>query len=125
MVTGSCLCGRVRYEIVGAVKRTSHCHCTMCQKQHGAAFASYANVASEAFSYTSGRESVARYQSSPEVTRCFCQHCGSNLTWQMAQIDERIAVTLGTFDTPFEGVVTTELHLEDRASWLSHSHKES
>ena len=37
---GSCLCGGVRFEITGPLMRSSHCHCRMCQKQHGAAFRS-------------------------------------------------------------------------------------
>lgn len=39
---GSCLCGAVRYQVDGPPKRVAHCHCTLCQKHHGAAFGSYA-----------------------------------------------------------------------------------
>ena len=46
MLKGSCLCGGVRYRADGAVEHASHCYCTMCQKQHGAAAGSYANLAS-------------------------------------------------------------------------------
>ena len=44
MLRGSCLCGTVRYEIRGPVGRVSHCHCAMCRKAHGAAFATYGRV---------------------------------------------------------------------------------
>lgn len=118
MYAGGCLCGRVKYAIDGPVKRTSHCHCRMCQKQHGAAFASYANVASADFAYVEGAPEVTAYESSPGVTRCFCKVCGSNLTWQMAAHKDRIAVSLGTFDTPYEGKVGQEFHEDSRASWL-------
>lgn len=119
MYSGSCLCGRVRYQIAGPVKRTSHCYCGMCQKQHGAAFATYANVGSADFSYTEGAGSVAVFASSPGVERCFCKVCGSNLTWQMAAHKDRIAVTLGTFDTPYTGTDHEVLHFEDRAGWYA------
>src|SRR5437016_3555924 len=41
-VTGSCLCGAVRYEVDSPATQVDNCHCPMCRKQHGAAFATYA-----------------------------------------------------------------------------------
>jgi hypothetical protein len=119
MIEGSCLCERIRYQIDGEVKRASHCFCTMCQKQHGAACGTYANVASAAFSYRSGEDSVVAYESSPGITRCFCRHCGSTLTWQMAQHNGRIAVTLGTFDTPYDGEVNEEIYPDNKPHWMA------
>ncbi|MGV3652599.1 MAG: GFA family protein, partial [Noviherbaspirillum sp.] len=81
MYEGSCLCGGVKYRIDGEIKSSSNCHCTMCQKQHGAAFASYGNVYLDALSYLCGQDLLAFFQSSPGVTRTFCMNCGSNLTW--------------------------------------------
>lgn len=118
MYSGSCLCGAVRYAIRGPVRRTSNCWCVMCQKQHGAAFAPYANVASGDLHILQGTESITRYASSPGVERTFCKVCGANLTWQMEAHRDRIAVTLGTFDTPWEGKVRDDLHLESKPGWL-------
>lgn len=118
MYLGSCLCGAVRYEIRGDVTRTSNCWCTMCQKQHGAAFGPYANIATGALAFVQGEESITRYASSPGVERAFCKVCGSNLTWQMDAHRDRIAVTLGTFDTPYEGKVVHDLYIENKPGWL-------
>jgi len=118
MYKGSCLCGTVRYEIRGPIDRTSNCWCKMCQKQHGAASGPYANVASRDLHWVQGADAIARYASSPGVERCFCKICGSTLTWQSASHSERNAVTLGTFDTPYEGKVTHDLHRESKPGWL-------
>jgi Glutathione-dependent formaldehyde-activating enzyme len=48
--SGGCLCGAVRYTVTGEIKDVSHCHCSMCRKAHGAAFATYASVSSQSFS---------------------------------------------------------------------------
>lgn len=40
-MTGSCLCGTVRYAITGAFETVGHCHCSTCRKTHGAAFATW------------------------------------------------------------------------------------
>lgn len=79
MLRGSCLCGSVRYEIRGAVGRAVHCHCSMCRKAHGAAFATYGRVERSDFTLVSGAGDIASYSSSPGVTRTFCKRCGSNL----------------------------------------------
>src|SRR5438094_273119 len=48
-LTGGCLCGAVRYEIEGKLRHITHCHCGMCRKAHGAAFATYASLARRRF----------------------------------------------------------------------------
>ncbi len=78
MLSGSCLCGAVSYEIDAPIESASHCHCSQCRKAHGAAFATYGKVRREAFRYVAGADAVAEYHSSPGVTRTFCRHCGSN-----------------------------------------------
>ena len=118
MYRGSCLCGAVRYEIRGQIDRTSKCWCTMCQKQHGSAFGPYANVASGDLHYLQGEAAITHYASSPGVERCFCKVCGSNLTWQSLDHSDRIAVSLGSFDTPYEGKVSTDLYIESTPGWL-------
>ena len=90
----------------------------MCQKQHGAASGPYANVASSALVWVRGADAITRYASSPGVARGFCKVCGSTLTWQMESHSDRIAVTLATFDTPYEGQVTHDLHLDSKPGWL-------
>ena len=118
MYKGSCLCGAVRYEIRGVILRTSQCWCTMCQKQHGAASGPYANVASADLRFVQGEDALTHYASSPGVDRTFCKVCGSNIGWQMDAHRDRIGITLGTFDTPYEGKVTEDLYIDSKPGWL-------
>lgn len=75
---GSCLCGEVTYE-VDIVGDLTLCHCTMCQKAHGAPFGVYAPVANDQYKVLTGQEYITSYRSSADVTRTFCSQCGSNL----------------------------------------------
>jgi len=77
--TGSCLCGVVRYRIDAPINELTHCHCKMCRKAHGEAFASYASVPLEAFHFLSGKDQLGVFHSSEHVTRTFCIRCGANL----------------------------------------------
>lgn len=98
MIRGSCLCRAVQYEITEPLQEMSSCHCSMCRKAHGAAFATYAQTAAKAFRFTVGEDHVRRYRSSPPVQRCFCGECGSNLLFLFDSMPEAVWVAAGTFD---------------------------
>lgn len=118
MYKGSCLCGAVHYEISGPVAYASNCWCTMCQKQHGAASGPYINVALADYRVVTGADRVREYASSSGVWRGFCQDCGSSLTWRSNARTDRIAVTLGTLDTPYAGQLAHEYFPENKPHWL-------
>ena len=74
---GSCLCGSVQYELDGQFEVMSHCHCSMCRKHHGAAFATFVTVPLHGFRWISGEDVLSTYQSSAYGKRTFCGKCGS------------------------------------------------
>jgi hypothetical protein len=78
-VKGECLCGKVRYEVAGPLFNADHCHCSMCRRQHGAAFATYADFNPGDFKWTSGADLVKVYTTSQGGGWCFCNDCGSTL----------------------------------------------
>lgn len=117
---GSCLCGAIHYEARAEIKAASHCHCSMCQKAHGAAFGSYGNVPVGSFAFTQGADLVRHRESSPGVTRSFCTQCGSPLTWHSEHGDAAawISFSLGTLDTPFTpGKALRSIHQESVPPW--------
>lgn len=115
---GGCLCGGVRYRAALPVFHASHCYCRMCQKQHGAAAGSYANVARAGFVVEQGADLITEYASSAEGRRGFCRVCGSTLFWRSTASPDRIAITLGTLEPPYTGLVERELHVENKPVWL-------
>ncbi len=115
---GSCLCGGVRYRAALPVAHTSHCYCTMCQKQHGAAAGSYANVASAGLTITQGADLIVEYASSEHGRRDFCRVCGSTLFWRSTVSPDRVAITLGTLEPAYAGKVERELFAENKPAWL-------
>src|SRR5262245_48028906 len=98
MPKGSCLCGVVRYEVNGPLRHITHCHCSMCRKQHGAAFATYAPVRRERFRIVTGADAIARFPSSSTVSREFCSRCGSSLFWSTSERPDVVSIALGTLD---------------------------
>ena len=61
MITGSCECREIKYQLDGDITDFCHCHCSQCRRMHGAAFASFAGVSKSDFSYLSGNPVLDRY----------------------------------------------------------------
>ncbi len=77
MAKGSCLCGAVKWRADEPLQDMTHCHCSMCRKAHGAAFATYAGTDASGFEWLAGEDEVTWFESSPGFRRGFCRHCGS------------------------------------------------
>jgi hypothetical protein len=61
-VHGQCLCGAVKYEVDAIGPRMAHCHCSMCRKFHGAAFATFGEARAEDFRWLEGEHLLSSYQ---------------------------------------------------------------
>lgn len=117
MIRGSCLCRAIRFEISGGLDRASHCHCSMCRKAHGAAFGSYVGVQKNSLHWLSGADLIARYSSSPDVTRTFCSRCGSTLQYIHRAQPERFALALGVLDDDPGVRPVLHMFVADKAPW--------
>ena len=96
IIKGGCLCGKVRYQVAEPLFNADHCHCLMCRRQHGAAFAAYAEFMAGDLQWTSGESIVKVFEPSADAGWCFCSEFGSTL----AGADKGIiaTITLGTVD---------------------------
>ncbi len=98
-LTGGCLCGGVRYEIVGRLVSASYCHCTRCQRRTGTAGSAQARVSPGGLRLTSGSELVREFAPADGWPKCFCSVCGGAL-WSRSPTDaDVVSVRLGTFDS--------------------------
>ena len=98
MISGRCECARVRYEVNGELKDFCHCHCSICRRLHGAAFATWGGIARDEFRYLSGQADVKVYSFSEKADSVFCDHCGSTLLVNFKPEADMLYITLGTVD---------------------------
>lgn len=98
MITGSCLCGGVKFQIAGRIGPVVYCHCRQCQKAQGTAFATTAPVRAQYFELLSGRELIREYESSPGKYRAFCSVCGSPIYSRRPADPDTYRIRLGTLD---------------------------
>lgn len=92
----------------------------MCQKQHGAAFATYANIRKTDFKYLIGEGSLSIYHSSGSILRKFCRICGSNIEWSGSEkYPDWISITTSTLDTKFIPETVQDIYIESKVCWLT------
>jgi hypothetical protein len=117
MITGSCHCGAVAFELSGAVTDFEHCHCQTCRKIHGTAFGSSAVVAKEHFHIRKGEDELSEYKSSSTKIRYFCSHCGSHLFAVSSTAPDDVILRIGTLD-PGHGLrPESHIYVEDKPDW--------
>lgn len=115
MVRSSCLCGTVAWEASSPLELMGHCHCSMCRKVHGAAFATYVVTSAEGFRWIQGNEMVRRYESSPGGHRSFCSRCGSIVAGDPAE--GRIFMPAGCLDDDPGTRPLAHLFVASKAPW--------
>jgi hypothetical protein len=119
MTKGSCLCGKVRFEVDGAFKEAHHCHCSQCRKAHGAAFATYACARTKDLRIVAGEPEIAHFRSSVPVRRSFCVGCGSRLFFQHDAAPHLTFVAAGALDDAAAGALPIDAHVfvGSKAGW--------
>jgi hypothetical protein len=117
-LTGGCLCGRVRFRIDGRFGLVANCHCSMCRKAQGCAFATNAPVAREHFHLLQGAEFIAEYESSEAKFRCFCRMCGSPIYSHRVADPGVVRVRFGTLDGDPGVRATLHYAVESKAPWF-------
>ncbi len=96
---GSCLCGQVKFEVLGSFESFFLCHCKFCQKDTGSAHGSNLFSTSAKLQWLTGVTKVTSFNL-PETrhVKSFCQDCGSALP--NVQMDGKLLVVpAGSLDT--------------------------
>ena len=119
VLKGSCLCGAVRYKVRNIGRHMGHCHCSMCRKFHGAAFATFGETEKENFSWEAGEDKIRSYTAVNGTVRRFCGECGSSLTFAPNANDNvLVEFTLGTLDDDLELRPDAHIFTAYKASWF-------
>ena len=114
-ITGGCLCGKVRYEITGQLFDSTHCHCSMCRRHHGAIFATYADFKPGSFKWLKGEEWVKIYETPTGEGWAFCTECGSSLAGSARGVIN--SITLGSVEGDPGVKPESHIFVGSKAKW--------
>ena len=114
---GSCLCGKVRYRASGPFVDMLHCHCTDCQKCHGAAFLTGVGVKHDRLTIVQGEDSLRTHRAESGTRRSFCGECGTKITINNDSWDA-VYIPSGTFDTPIRRKPDLHMFVRSKVPWF-------
>jgi hypothetical protein len=98
VLTGSCGCGVVRFEVTAPFVSAAYCHCTRCQRRTGTAASANARAQPGSVRVIEGEEELGVWAPEGGFEKLFCGRCGSALFSRPAGAQEYVGVRLGAID---------------------------
>lgn len=117
--SGQCLCGAVSFAIAFPSKWVAHCHCTMCQRAHGAAFVTWVSVDESQMTVRDPEERLTWHESSADSKRGFCARCGSQLFFRSSRWPREWHIARALFTTPVDREPQVHAFYETHVSWFT------
>ena len=114
MLTGSCLCGAVRFEVEGEATEFYQCHCSLCRKSTGSAAVTALLVAADRVRWVSGPEHYT-FSTRSGYRVDFCKACGSPIPNRVRSGDYWIPA--GLLDGDVTARVTKHIYVGSQAPW--------
>jgi len=117
LYSGSCLCGAVQFEYDAPSLWCAHCHCSMCQRAHGAPVVTWVGVAEEQFRLSSDN-CLKWHKSSADSERGFCSTCGSTLFFRSKRWPGQVHVVRSNIHGPIDVLPAAHVYWESHALWF-------
>ncbi|NQY75465.1 MAG: GFA family protein [Candidatus Margulisbacteria bacterium] len=116
-IKGQCLCGYIKYKYLGPTGKIVHCHCSKCRKWHGSPYRSRIVIRRDGFKWISGEDHLSFYDSSENVTKSFCKHCGSNLVSFYKNNNTILGLPLGGIEGDLNDIEQIHILTKYKALW--------
>lgn len=117
MYKASCLCGAVQVKITGAIQDIIHCHCSLCRKSSGTAYATNGFVDAKDLIFEKGREELNAFELRPGKQRHFCRHCASPIYSSNSADPTRYRLRLGILDSDISERPISHNFITSKANW--------
>ena len=118
-LSGSCLCGAVRFSVRLPTKWVAHCHCTFCRRAHGAPFVTWAGYESEQFQLEPQAQEPRWYESSPGARRASCPTCGTPMFFESTRWPGEIHIARALLPDGLDKEPSGHVFYEAHVPWLS------
>ena len=104
-------------KVTGKISDIIHCHCSLCRKASGSAYATNGFVNSADFEIVEGRECVSSFESRPGKFRHFCANCASPIYSSNTADEFRIRLRLGILDSDILEKPVSHNFVTSKANW--------
>lgn len=117
-ITGSCLCGSVKYQITAEPVGAGNCHCRTCQKTTASAYLPLLFVPYDALKISGTyREFTSLSASGNTMHKGFCPLCSSTLFGRNSGNTKIRPISAATLDDPSIYKPTMDFWVVDAQPW--------
>lgn len=117
MYKGSCLCGKVKVELLGSIKDIIHCHCSLCRKNSGTAYATNGFVYTNELKVIDSESMLNFYEFKPGKKRHFCSNCASPIFSSNLDNPAQVRIRLGIIDSDIAERPMSHNFMASKANW--------
>ncbi|WP_414830463.1 GFA family protein [Alteromonas sp. H39] len=117
MYQGSCLCGAIKIELTGSITSIIHCHCSLCRKNSGTAYATNGFVNKDEFRILDPEDKLNHFEFKKGKLRHFCSVCASPIFSSNSEKPEKLRIRLGILDTDIKEKPTSHNFVSSKANW--------
>ena len=117
-VTGACLCGNLRFTAQLPTLWVAHCHCTLCQKNAGAAFVTWAGFNENDVQIDDSNHGLSWYSATENAYRGFCGQCGSTLFFKSARWPGELHIPVVNIHQPLDRLPQIHVYWDSHQPWI-------
>ena len=117
-VSGSCLCGKLRFTANLPTLWVAHCHCTLCQKNAGAAFVTWAGFNEQDVQIDDSNKTLKWYSATENAYRGFCNECGSTIFFKSARWLGELHITVVNIHEEIDRSPQMHVNWSSHQAWL-------
>lgn len=117
MYKGSCLCGSITVELTGSIDSIIHCHCSLCRKNSGTAYATNGFINASEFKVIDPDNKLNAYEFKPGKKRHFCSVCASPIFSSNVEKPHQLRLRLGILDTDITERAISHNFVSSKANW--------
>jgi hypothetical protein len=124
VITGSCLCGSVKFAVSPPFSAFRYCHCSRCRKASGSAHAANLLLPRTQFEWLEGENSIKRFdvQEAQRFSVWFCPECGSRVPHNIRTRDD-VLVPAGMLDADPQMRPENNIFWASKAAWYVEPHQ--
>jgi len=115
---GSCLCGKINFQVTEPLKLARNCHCSRCRQGRSTAHACNGFVSYDGVDFLAGEEHLQNYKvpDAQFFTQVFCKNCSSLMPRKDSGRGISI-IPMGSLDND-PGIKTSDhIWVGDKSSW--------
>jgi hypothetical protein len=118
LMKGECFCKAISFTAASSSKWCGHCHCTMCQRIHGAPIVTWVGCHEKDVELTDPDNQIKWYESSEGALRGACSQCGTHLFFKSVNWPGELHITRTSFTSAVDREPTGHSYHSSHADWL-------